>query len=98
MFDVCDWLHQNTVRARVITLPSSRFMYSQTIDDDTASEKTVDTVEVIPAKKLLAALQKDDLILSPENLAQKLGASLRLDPDAQAAKIRRTASSPDLSE
>ncbi|KIH68485.1 mtN3/saliva family protein [Ancylostoma duodenale] len=75
-----------------------QFMYSQTIDDDTASEKTVDTVEVIPAKKLLAALQKGDLVLSPENLAQKLGASLRLDPDAQAAKIRRTASSPDLSE
>ncbi|ETN71329.1 hypothetical protein NECAME_19387, partial [Necator americanus] len=66
-----------------------RFMYSQTIDDDYVSERTIGTVEEIPANKLLEALKQGDLVLNPGTLAQKLGASLRLDPDAQAAKMRR---------
>lgn len=46
----------------------SRFMYSQTIDDDTSSEKTMDTVEVGAAKNFLAALRNGDLVLNPEQL------------------------------
>lgn len=75
-------------------------MYSQTIDDDTSSEKTMDTVEVGAAKNFLAALRNGDLVLNPEQLLAQKDTSgyKRLSVDTQAAKLRRTVSSPDLSD
>ncbi|CAJ0601781.1 unnamed protein product [Cylicocyclus nassatus] len=74
------------------------FAYSQTIDEDSSSEKD-STIEKATGKKMLAVLpERDGLVLDPSNLAQRLGASLRLTPEQQAAKIRRILSLPDLSK
>ncbi|KAK6043744.1 mtN3/saliva family protein [Cooperia oncophora] len=77
----------------------SNFMYSQTIDDDTASEKTMDTVDGQAAKNLLQALKNGQQVLNAEVLMSSMkitSGSQRLNPEARKAKIRRVSSSPDL--
>ncbi|KJH51731.1 mtN3/saliva family protein [Dictyocaulus viviparus] len=79
---------------------SSKFMYSQTIgDEDTASEKTVEgTIDGTVCKNGLNAFEKRDMILNPETLARKLAASQRFFPESQTVNIRRTVSSPNLTD
>ncbi|WKY08422.1 hypothetical protein Q1695_007722 [Nippostrongylus brasiliensis] len=77
-----------------------QFMYSQTIDDDTVSEKTEDSADGTPAKhQFVNVLHDKDLVLNPEMLvAPKVGTSCRLSAEARAARLPRSASSPDLSD
>ncbi|XGW26637.1 hypothetical protein V3C99_007331 [Haemonchus contortus] len=79
----------------------SRFMYSQTIgDDDTSSEKTMDSVDGQAARNLLEALKNGEQVLNPSMLmpSKLCSGSQRLSAEARKAKIRRTISSPDLSD
>ncbi|PIO63267.1 mtN3/saliva family protein [Teladorsagia circumcincta] len=86
----------------IVGRKSSSFMYSQTIDDDdTASEKTMDTVDGQTAKNLLEALKNGQQVLNPDMLMSSMkltSGSTRLFADARRAKIRRVSSSPDLTD
>ncbi|KAK6021757.1 mtN3/saliva family protein [Ostertagia ostertagi] len=77
----------------------SSFMYSQTIDDDdTASEKTQDTLDGQTAKNLLEALKNGQQVLNPDMLMSSVKLPSGSLANARRAKIRRVSSSPDLTD